>query len=360
MVNKIFLKKESIVYILAPANTFTGGPELLHQLGYHLFKLFKVKTRMVYLPLEHKKKIHKNFKKYKIENSNTIIDKKDNILIIPESYVYLNYSKKFKNLKKVLWWMSLDNYFGYKFRSEYNKYFRSFIKIPYNLIKIFNKLIDYRFGILTIQDYLKFFYSFKNLNKQKELSQIDLHLAQSIYTLNFLKKIFINVSYLSDYQRDEITKLKTFKKKNIICYSGKSNQFIERIINFTNLPMVKLSGLSSTKLIKILKTSKLFLDFGYHPGKDRLPREAVILNNCIITNKKGSAFNRKDIPIKEKYKFLETYNNLTRIKKTINRVMLNYNNEIKNFKRYKMIVTNEKKFFLLDLKKIFLKKNSYN
>ncbi len=359
MVNKIILKKKTIVYILAPANTFTGGPELLHQLGYHLIKLFKVKTRMIYLPLEKKKKIHKNFKKYKIKYSNTVIDHKDNILIIPESYVYLSYSEKFRNLKKVLWWMSLDNYYGYKFRWEYNKYFRSLIKIPYNLINLFNRIINYRLGIFTIQDYLKFFYSFKSLNKQKELSKINLHLAQSYYTFNYLKKNFINVSYLSDYQRDEITKLKITKKKNVICYSGKSNQFIEKIINFTNLPMIKLSGLSSQKLIKILKTSKLFLDFGYHPGKDRLPREAVILNNCIITNKKGSAFNPKDIPIKEKYKFLETYNSLPRIKKTIKKIMLDYNNEIKNFKRYKIIVSNEKKNFLLDLKKIFIK-NRYS
>ena len=42
---KIVLKKNSIVYVLAPANTFTGGPELLHQFAHHFFKLFKVKTK---------------------------------------------------------------------------------------------------------------------------------------------------------------------------------------------------------------------------------------------------------------------------------------------------------------------------
>ena len=27
----------------------------------------------------------------------------------------------------------------------------------------------------------------------------------------------------------------------------------------------------------------IYLDFGYHPGKDRMPREAALFNNCIIT-----------------------------------------------------------------------------
>ncbi len=151
-------------------------------------------------------------------------------------------------------------------------------------------------------------------------------------------------------------KIKTKNKKNIICYSGKSNQFINRIIKSTNLPMIKLSGLSSDKIIKILKSSKLFLDFGYHPGKDRLPREAVILNNCVITNKKGSALNSIDIPIKKKYKFQETNNNLPKIKKTIDEIINEYHNEIKNFKNYKNIVLRERKKFLIDLKKIFIKK----
>ena len=43
--------------------------------------------------------------------------------------MYLDFSMKFKKLRKILWWMSLDNYYGYKFKFEYNKYLRSIIKI---------------------------------------------------------------------------------------------------------------------------------------------------------------------------------------------------------------------------------------
>ena len=39
-----------------------------------------------------------------------------------------------------------------------------------------------------------------------------------------------------------------------------------------------------------------------------MPREAALFNNCIITNKKGSAKNKLDIPINDKYKFEEKKN----------------------------------------------------
>ena len=53
---KIILKKKTKIYILAPANTFTGGPECLHQLAFYVSKIFKVKTLMFYLPNESKRK----------------------------------------------------------------------------------------------------------------------------------------------------------------------------------------------------------------------------------------------------------------------------------------------------------------
>ena len=47
------------------------------------------------------------------------------------------------------------------------------------------------------------------------------------------------------------------------------------------------------------------MDFGFHPGQDRLPREAAILKNCIITNKEGSAAIFQDVPIADEFKFNE-------------------------------------------------------
>ena len=82
---------------------------------------------------------------------------KKNILIIPEHYQFLEHSGlNYKKIKKIIWWLSVDNYFGYKFRYNYNKFLRSIIKIPFNLLTILNKATYNNFGIFTYHDYLKF------------------------------------------------------------------------------------------------------------------------------------------------------------------------------------------------------------
>ena len=80
--NKIYLKKNSILYVLAPSKISTGGPEGLHQLAYNCKNIFKVTTRMVYLPVLNSNPIHKNYKKYNINFTNVIEDNIDNLLII--------------------------------------------------------------------------------------------------------------------------------------------------------------------------------------------------------------------------------------------------------------------------------------
>ena len=356
---KIIITKKSKFYIMAPANAFTGGPELLHQLAINIKKYFRVDIRMFYLPSDENNPVNKNFKKYNLEFTNYIEDDEKNILIIPEHFMFLKYSLKFKKIKKILWWLSVDNYFGYKFRFTNKKFVRSIIKIPYNFFYIFNKVTNYYFGIFTFHDYLKLIYKFSNLKNFEELKQIDLHLSQSNYASNFLKRYFKNIKFLSDYQRYDILKninKNKGRKKNVICYSHKSSEFIKKIEKVNNLKMIKLSGLNKNQLINVYKKTKIYIDFGYHPGKDRMPREAVLFDNCILTNKKGSAKNKFDIPISEKYKFDENFSNIKKINKTINKIFKSYKVELKNFKKYKKTVLLEKYKFTKDLKKIFVKK----
>jgi len=57
------------------------------------------------------------------------------------------------------------------------------------------------------------------------------------------------------------------------------------------------------EVIKLLQKAKVYIDFDYHPRKDRLPREAAILGCCVITRKRGSAKFFEDVPIPDEYKF---------------------------------------------------------
>ena len=82
--------------------------------------------------------------------------------------------------------------------------------------------------------------------------------------------------------------------------------------------------MSPIEVQELFKKSKVYIDFGYHPGKDRIPREAAVNDCCIITNREGSAKNNIDIPIFDKYKFSEPIKDQTKIFELISDIFANY------------------------------------
>ena len=198
------------------------------------------------------------------------------------------------------------------------------------------------------------------LKKHRELLQGNLHLAQSEYAYRFLLGKINNINILSDYTRDDFIKNINYQKnekENCICYNpNKSNTFMEKVIKDNRkIKFIPLIGLDKNEVINSLKKSKIYFDIGSHPGKDRMPREAALLGNCIITNRKGSAENSKDIPIPEEFKFYENYFNLKKIKNKINLIFNNYENEFKKFESYVKIIMLEKENFVTESKNIFHK-----
>lgn len=354
---KFSLNNFKKIYLMAPPNVSTGGPEALHQLGYILKNNLKKNIQIFYYPNTDQNPVHKNYEKYSLDFTDIIEDSPENLIIIPEYFNFLLKTLDYKKIKKVIWWLSIDNYIGSRFRFANNKFLRSLYKIPFNLINFFNYFTNFLFGILTIEEYLKFLYSFKNFNKHKEIEQAHFHVVQSNYAYNYLKKRFDLIEYLSDFLRDDIFNVKFSslqKKENIICYNPqKSNQFMNLLIKKTNFKFIPLINLDNEKIVNTLLKSKIYIDIGSHPGKDRLPREAAILGNCILTNLKGSAANSEDISIPNNFKFKENISNLNKIENTINLIFNDYENEYKKFDLYVEKILKEKETFIKEVNKIF-------
>jgi len=340
------------IYLMAPSNFFTGGPLSTHQLAFILKKISNYEVKIFYSPKIKKNPIHNEFKKFKLNPTYKIEDNEKNFLIIPEHYPALNEALKYKKIKKVIFWLSVDNYINSKFRHENNRIKRAFIKIPYFIIFFFNKITLFNFGILTLKDYLKIYYNFFNFNHFHELKQSKIHIAQSSYALDFVKKKLSNVkSILIEDQQRELYKniyQKNIKripklKKDIVAYNAtKSNDFIYSIINFDkNIDFIPIRGLTAQQMTNLLMKSKVYLDFGYHPGKDRAPREAVLFGNCVITNLKGSARFYNDVTMSKDFKFNERKKNLIKINKLIYSIFDNYSVYLKKMSKYKKKILNE-------------------
>ncbi len=112
--------------------------------------------------------------------------------------------------------------------------------------------------------------------------------------------------------------------------------------------------MTNEKVRNIMWKAKVYIDFGNHPGKDRIPREAAICGCCIITGMNGSAKFKEDVPIPNVYKFDSTNDNIECIVKQIHNIINNYDKISKDFTDYKKFISNEKKTFKNDVKKYFV------
>ncbi|MEM4589268.1 MAG: hypothetical protein QXL73_04645 [Thermoplasmata archaeon] len=339
------------IYIVAPAGVATGGPELLHQLGYHLRNDLNLDAYMFYQPSDHPNPVHREYRMYHVPYVDRVEDSKRNIIIVPEVVGLMKVMDAYTNIRKIIWWLSVDNFYISKFGkdSPFKSYF--YILINSFAYRFFNK------EIFNIPDIVMKHYKGYSLNDDKTVATADLHLAQSYYAMKNLKdQGFNNVEYLSDYINEKFLeeKINLDKKEDLIVYNPrKGYKFTSKLIKQLkdyNFKLKAIENMNREEVLETLKKAKVYIDFGNHPGKDRLPREAAMMGCCIIVGKKGSAkFN--DVPIPAKFK-LDTNETSTIIKSIIDCVE-NYNKNFQKFKDYRKKIKEEPLKFKKDLARIF-------
>lgn len=331
---KVKIKNGTKIYVLSLAYYKTGGLELLHQLVSQLVEL-GYDASIVYYNLRKKDNINPEFKKYvnRYLRFEDIDDNKDNILIVPETRIQALI--EFKKIRKIIWWLSVDNYFP--------------------TISIQNHMKQFGF-LKTIKHILIYHDIYKNWDLK---SVADYHLVQSEYANLFLQNHgIVEIARLSDYLNDTYLE-KNYdisRKKDIVLYNpAKGYSFTKMIIDKSqDLKWVPLENMTTLEVSEKLLEGKVYIDFGNHPGKDRFPREAAVSGCCIITGKKGAARNKVDIPIPEQYKFDEEKVTVDEIIDSLRHIIKNYNSEISNFKDYRNIIRKEKNEFVSDIVSIFI------
>lgn len=276
------------VYVNIPANAIAGGVESLFQLsdainntGGDSFVVWDYPTNV---------QIPEKYKHYNVKSVTTIEDDSNNWIIYPE--VWTEKLGTYNEIQQSVWWLSVDNNHG----------------------------------------------KFQEFNNPKIT-----HFYQSFYALNFLEK---NKTYkylpLFDYIPSKFTdeEIDFSIKKNIVCYNPIKGIEITNQVKILNpdIEFVPITNMNENQIIDLLKLSKVYIDFGHHPGRDRIPRESASLGNCILTNTKGSAEYYGDIPIDIKYKT----SNINDIGNIIRDCFFNYEKNIKDFLLYRKIIKNQK------------------
>lgn len=328
------LNNNIIIYMVCPAFYKTGGTELAHQFVYEANKL-GYNAIIAYIPNDSYNELcNPAFKQYinKYVTIDQIEDCEENLLILPETNIYL--IDNFNKIRKSIWWMSVDNYLKNSNIFWHYKYYGFLRTIKWILKK--KKIIN-----------------LSNLDKDKIMN-----FYQSEYARLFLEENGFNRCYqLSDYINEEYLSEEYYNNKNrkdIVLYNPKKGyKFTKKIIkNNPDITCVPLINLSNLEVKKYLTTSKVYIDFGTHPGKDRFPREAAICGCCIITGKEGAAKNNIDIPINEEFKFYNKSKEINLISKKIKECIDNYDKESVKFNYYREKIKQEHHQFIEDIKAI--------
>lgn len=352
--------KNSKIYVVAPAAFHTGGPQLLHQLVYHLRNDLKISAFMYYIPENSQNPVHPEYQKYENPYLSNIEDSHDNILIVPEIYQGIHMLKRFNSIRKIIWWLSVDNFVLSFFSPDIEKSYNFLMK------KILYKLTfrsDYDKNDLIVQKILGEPDKYIEAEKLYSiLSLADYHFCQSHYAYDFLIKRKVDkntIFYLSDYIDEEFlnSELDLSIKQDIVAYNPKKGfNFTKKIIKSSeNIRFIPIVNMSKKEVMETLKRVKIYIDFGNHPGKDRIPREAAISGCLVITGIRGSARFYSDLPIPDEYKFDDTDVNIPKIVEKIRDCLVNFDERIKDFEYYRMVIRDEPKKFNEDLRNIFVK-----
>lgn len=298
-------------YIVCPANIVSGGPELAHQLcneisknGYEAYMYYVKKDVQEPYDVPAPEK----FLKYNTKHANSFIeaDKEDNVVVVPESLT--DWAFLFEHAKIASWWMSVDN-FNYVGNNEY----------------------------LQCLD-----------------MKTDIHMIQSKYAGEYLKKNGVledKIIWLSDYLGDLYMQfvLPPQYRKDVVVFNPKKG--FDNIIPFMEtcdfVEWKPLMNMTEEEMVLNMQIAKIYIDFGNHPGKDRIPREAASCGCCIITNREGSAAYYEDVPIDDEYKFdmpINKENVIAEMKK----ILADYENHFKRFENYRDMIKQEKAKFAED------------
>ena len=335
------MQKFKEIYIVSPFYN-TGGPKSLHQLS-EILRKNGYNAKIVYHNdegiIQCESILYPWMKNVKATCN--IIDLDENILIVPETQSGV--LKKYKNIKKVIWWLSLDYYFSYKvserMRREYYCNNKPLIMFPISMLR--EKKRNWN-------------YTNEPIKSKKQFREI-FHLYNCEYVNEYLIKMGVEdkcklylcgplESEILQYSREHILS----KKTKVVAYNpAKMNGvFFERVKKKvlsidSSIQFIKIFDMSREEVIDSLKKASVYVDFGYFPGPERIPREAALMYCNIITAYKGSAKNDIDVQIPSEYKIMIKKKNIKKVSYMIVDMINNYTNYANQFEQYREKVKNQ-------------------
>jgi hypothetical protein len=268
----------------------TGGPEALHQLGYHI-ACHGGTARMVYydVPFSTEGNVFRcgegpfplveYFAQYQPQVLRETSVGPNTLLVFPEPLSKSASTFGGDHCQRALWWLSVDN---------------AIIGNP---------------GLLN-EEYRQTFFANRSL----------FHLYQSEYARTILMNHKAQqLLPLYDYTDPQFIcrssamsgKMPIEDRNNNVCYfPTKGQELAERFMAHSmslrhKTEFVAIRDMTKAQVRDALFQARVYIDFGHHPGKDRVPREAAIAGAVVLLHATGAANYYGDHPLLPEYHFTQ-------------------------------------------------------
>ena len=169
--------------------------------------------------------------------------------------------------------------------------------------------------------------------------------CQSEYAMRSVGSLCRNTSFmLTDFVRP--INFPPCIKENIVIYHARKDHSTPSICLRHDIKCKAIHQVDAEESQRIMHGATIYVDLGYHPGKDRMPREAAMQGCVVITGKRGSAKNDIDVPIKNKS------DDVGEIVALIKNALSNYDSEFASQAAYRQWITDERARFTTEIVQI--------
>lgn len=334
--------KYSEIFIL-DGGAYSGGGEALHQLGCDLIDLGYV----VHIVQINPKKCTppKKFDRYYQHGldkvlPNSVIDTQENLLIVPESAT--DFLFKYKQISKIIWWLSFNFYDGRCFWNSAEKFPRVILN-------------DNRVRIRHIQRVIRNLVEYHHYRYPIESAE---NLSGSYYTEEQLKNLNIQSTRLFhsigiDFLNAGASFDDNSHRKNWVLYNPqKKSALMRQLLKRNSFEYIPIQGYSPSEMISLFRSSKVYVDFGLFPGPERLPKETVFNGVNILVGRRNAACT-DDVLIPTLYK-CDIDLSISEIESIIGNMLDNYELQLHDFDIFRSEILSMEKKYKRQINKIFI------
>lgn len=336
------ISSSSKIYVVYPRGLRTGGPEALHQLVDMLRELGQDAYLVPHSSTRNNPRAEQ-FSFYNAPEATEAVDADGNVVVVPEVFVADLHA--FKNATPICWWLSID-------------YSPTFFASRMSLRSSSGPVASFKETLIPRLAAIKNRVDVRDIKKSRIV-----HAVQSSYAWAFLfSQLNVVPSLLSDYTPSKEFMAGSDKQPrnhHLVTYNPvKGGDIISEVKKVCD-PAIEwrpIQGMTRPQVISTLNECGIYLDLGFHPGKDRMPREAALSGALTVVGRRGSGAFYADVPIPWEHKITPGTNEVAEAAALLPRLIGDLPREIAKQDSYRTAILAEKSRFKREVMDIFVEK----